>query len=60
MGRIMTMVMGAFEALSHDVPTAPVESKRIGTGLLSRTETGPALYVATAMLSVSHNNDALK
>lgn len=52
--------MWGVEAISHHVLTVPGESKRIGTGLLSRTEAGPTLYVATAMLSVSHNNDALK
>lgn len=52
--------MWGVEAISHHVLTVPGESKRIGTGLFSRTESGPTLYVATAMLSVSHNNDALK
>ncbi|MET0978133.1 MAG: hypothetical protein ABWX63_04890 [Paeniglutamicibacter terrestris] len=52
--------MWGVEAISHHVLTVPGESKRIGKGLLSRTEVGPTLYVASAMLSVSHNNAALK
>lgn len=52
--------MWGVEAISHHVFTVPGESKRIGTGLLPRTEAGPTLYVASVMLSVSHNNAALK
>lgn len=48
------------EAISHHVLTVPGESKNIGTGLLSRTEAGPALYVASAIMSVSHNNPTFK
>nr|WP_176704874.1 hypothetical protein [Arthrobacter sp.]AXV46259.1 hypothetical protein pA2H2_p28 [Arthrobacter sp.] len=48
------------EAISHHVLTVPGENKSIGTGLLSRTEAGPALYVASAMMSVSHNNPTFK
>lgn len=52
--------MWGVEAMSHHVLTVPGESKRIGTGLLYRTEAGPALYVASAMMSVSHNNPTFK
>ena len=52
--------MWGVEAISHHVLTVPGENKRIGTGLFSRTEAGPALYVASAMLSVSHNNPTFK
>lgn len=53
--------MWGVEAISHHVITVPGESNRIGKGLLSRrAEAGPTLYVASAMLSVSHNNAALK
>lgn len=52
--------MWAVEVISHHVFTVLGESTCIGTGLLSRTEAGPTLYVATAMLSVSNNNDAFK
>lgn len=48
-----------FEVGGHML-ALPGKSRRIGTGLLSRKEAGPTLYVATAMLSVSHSNDALK
>lgn len=54
------MIMGAFVDISHHVLTLSGEHRSIGTGLLSQTEAGPALYVASAMLSVSHNYDALK
>lgn len=53
--------MWGVEAISPHVLTVPGESERIGTGLPSRTEAGPTRYVASVMLSVSHNNnDALK
>lgn len=48
------------ETISHHVLTVAAESKRIGTGLLSRTEAGPVLYMASAMISVSHNNPTFK
>lgn len=42
--------MWGVEAISHNVLTVPGESKR----------GSPVLFVASAMLTVTHNNDAIK
>lgn len=52
--------MWGVEAISHNVITVPGNSKRTGPGLFARTEAGPASYIATAMLTVTHNNEALR
>lgn len=51
--------MWAVEAISHNMLTLPGEPRKSGGGLFRRTEIGPARYVASAMLTVSHNNDAV-
>lgn len=52
--------MWGVEALSHNVIAVPGETRRTGPGIFNRSETGPASYIATAMLTVTHNNDAIK
>lgn len=52
--------MWGVEAISHNVVAVTGEAKRIGSGLLVRAETGPTSYIATAMLTVTHNNEALR
>ncbi|WP_443425491.1 hypothetical protein [Arthrobacter rhombi] len=52
--------MWGVEAISHNVIAVPGEGKRTGPGLLGRTEPGPTSYVATAMMAVTHNNEALR
>lgn len=52
--------MWGVEAISHNVITVPGKSRRTGSGLFARTEAGPASYIATAMLTVTHNNEALR
>lgn len=52
--------MWGVETLSHNVIAVPGETRRTGPGLFTRTEAGPTSYIATAMLTVTHNNDAIK
>lgn len=52
--------MWGVEALSHNVIAVPGQTRRSGPGLLSRSEGGPTSYIATAMLTVTHNNEAIR
>lgn len=52
--------MWGVEAISHNVIAVPGESRRTGPGLLGRAGPGPTSYIATAMLTVTHNNEALR
>lgn len=52
--------MWGVEAISHSVIAVPGEGKRTGPGLLGRTEPGPTSFIASAMMAVTHNNEAIK
>lgn len=51
--------MWGVEAISHNMLTVPGEPRKGGRGLFGGPPTGPTRYVASAMLTVSHNNDAV-
>lgn len=51
--------MWGVEAISHNLLTLPDEPRQSGGGLFRRPGTGSVRYVASAMLTVSHNNDAV-
>lgn len=52
--------MWGVEAISHNVIAVSGEDKRTGLGLFARAGDGTASYIATAMLTVTHNNEALR
>lgn len=52
--------MWGVEAISHNVITVPDEPRRTGARLFSRGQAAPTAYIATAMLTVTHNNEALR
>lgn len=52
--------MWGVEAISHNVIPVPGELRRTRPGLFGRSEGGPASYIATAMLTVTHNNESLR
>lgn len=52
--------MWGVEALSHNVVAVPGDIRRIRPGPFRRPARGPVSYIATAMLTVTHNNEALR
>ena len=51
--RINGGILWGVEASSHNVIAVPGEGRGARGG-------GPALYIATAMLTVTHNNEAIR